>query len=140
HLQAWTVDPATFQGPRGRMRSDNKWRYIGMAALLVISLLAWSAVREWKESATPAQPVSAHRDSEDRATFERDWAARPRVDVGVPADGAAVVVVVFTDWQCPSCEAAYDTYKPLIDQYERTMPGAVKYVTKDYPLNSRCNS
>ena len=45
----------------------------------------------------------------------------------------------FNDWQCPACKAAYYAYKPILDKYARSAPGAIKYVTKDYPLNSRCN-
>jgi protein-disulfide isomerase len=47
--------------------------------------------------------------------------------------------VKFNDWQCPSCKAAFYAYKPILQKYEEMAPGAVKYVTKDFPLNSRCN-
>jgi hypothetical protein len=75
----------------------------------------------------------------DEQAFDAIWAQQPRVDLGIPADGAKIVVVKFNDWQCPSCRAAYYAYKPILDRYEQTMPGTIKYVTKDYPLNNRCN-
>jgi len=71
--------------------------------------------------------------------FNDIWAQQPRLNLGVPADGAKVVIVKFNDWQCPSCKASYYAYKPIIAKYQGSMPGAVKYVTKDYPLNPRCN-
>jgi protein-disulfide isomerase len=139
-LATWTVEPAAFQIPSRRALPEHQWRYIGMAALLVIGFLAWSSVHEWRGGTTPARSGVAQPIQADRAAFERDWAVRPRVDVGAPADGAAVVVVVFLDWQCPACKAADLAYKPILEKYERRMPGAIKYVTKDYPLNNRCNA
>src|SRR5262249_30074842 len=67
------------------------------------------------------------------------WAGQPRVDLGVPADGAKVVIVKFNDWQCPSCKLSFFAYKPVLDKYAQTMLGAVKVVTRDYPLSNRCN-
>ena len=143
HLAAWTIEPATFALPRISTSPQIKWRYVAMAALLVIVVVAWSSIHEWTGSPAPAHGVIARpaledRAAEDRGAFERDWAARSRVDVGVPADGASVVVVVFVDWQCPTC--AHLEYAPVIAAYDAAKPGAVRYVIKDYPLNSRCNA
>ena len=89
-------------------------------------------------SAQAASSVSGPGDA--RQQFETSWAAQTRVDTGVPADGAKVVIVKFNDWQCPSCKAAFLAYRDLLQKYAQTLPGVVKYVTKDYPLNSRCNA
>jgi len=110
---------------------------------LLFVVLATTAIASFpKESATTnaggAQPAAA-ASAGDEATFDAAWAKQPRVDLGIPADGAKVVIVKFNDWQCPSCKAAYYAYKALLDKYAETMPGAIKLVTKDYPLNSRCN-
>jgi protein-disulfide isomerase len=67
------------------------------------------------------------------------WSKQPRVDLGIPADGAKVIVVKFNDWQCPSCKMAHEAYKPVLEKYAKEKPGAVKYVLKDYPLNTKCN-
>lgn len=72
--------------------------------------------------------------------FTAAWAQQPRVDVGVPADGAKVVIVKFNDFQCPPCGVTNNIYKPILDQFEQTNPGAVKYVLKDWPWNSKCNA
>ncbi|MEW5984455.1 MAG: vitamin K epoxide reductase family protein [Acidobacteriota bacterium] len=72
--------------------------------------------------------------------FLRYWESQPRVQVPVPNDGAAVLVVKFTDHQCPSCAQTYLDYKPILAKYRAQFPGAVKFVAKDYPLEDECNS
>jgi uncharacterized membrane protein/protein-disulfide isomerase len=87
-------------------------------------------------ASTPADAASAVN---AQKSFDDLWAAQPRVDLGIPADGAQVVVVKFNDWQCPSCKASYYAYKPILDKYLKESPGTVKYITKDYPLSVKCN-
>lgn len=84
-------------------------------------------------AATPQQATDM-----DKA-FADAWFQQNRVDLGVPANGAKVLIVKFIDWQCPSCKASYFAYKPILEEFEKTNPGAVRQVIKDYPLNSRCN-
>ena len=91
-----------------------------------------------KAVSTPASGPAATGDTAE-SRFDDIWAKQPRVDLGIPADGAKVVIVKFNDWQCPSCKAAYYAYKPVLDKYLLGSPGTVKYVTKDYPLNPKCN-
>jgi uncharacterized membrane protein/protein-disulfide isomerase len=116
-----------------------------VAALLLVVLAIFGIVRFPREAtlaqAAPAVASATVTTASDNAQkrFEDLWAAQPRIDLGIPADGAKVVIVKFNDWQCPSCKLSYFAYKPVLDKYAQTMPGAVKYVTKDYPLNSRCN-
>jgi len=104
-----------------------------IAALMVGFFPRESTVRAAAATSTP--PAAAG----DQERFDALWAAQPRTDLGVPAGDAKVVVVKFNDWQCPSCKAAFYAYKPILQKYEEMAPGAVKYVTKDFPLNSRCN-
>lgn len=82
-----------------------------------------------------AQPVT----SDQRTEFERYWESLPRITVPVPSDGAAVVIVKFTDLQCPACGASYFEIRPVLSKWQSEYPGAVKYVTKDYPLQPECN-
>jgi protein-disulfide isomerase len=56
------------------------------------------------------------------------------------ADGAAVVVVKFNDYQCPPCGATFQAFKPLKAKWDREAPGKVKFVTKDFPLEGECNA
>jgi uncharacterized membrane protein len=83
-----------------------------------------------------AQPVTA----DQRSEFERFWDTQPRLDVTVPANGAAVLIVKFTDLQCPQCGVTFFELRPILSKYQSQYPGAVKYVTKDYPLQMECNS
>jgi protein-disulfide isomerase len=86
------------------------------------------------------QPTTAAALSEDtRSDFEQYWTSLPRSIVPVSNEGAAVVIVKFTDYQCPMCGSSYFELQPVLAKYEAEMPGAVKLVPKDYPLNQQCN-
>jgi uncharacterized membrane protein/protein-disulfide isomerase len=98
------------------------------------SLLAWFP-KEARQQAAPPATVSA--DIETR--FGEIWAKQPRVDLGVPAEGARVVIVKFNDWMCPACKAYQLAYQPVLDKYAESNPGAVRLVVKDWPWNSNCN-
>lgn len=110
-----------------------------LAAVLFLvgsaSLIAFfpkeGAVRQATTAPAPGQT--------DADAFTRAWNAQERRDLGVPAEGATVVIVKFVDWQCPSCKAAYFAYKPVLDKFAQSHPGAVREVVKDYPLSNRCN-
>jgi hypothetical protein len=103
-------------------------------AMLLLTVLCLAAAA-WPRAQAALVPLSP--DEEKR--FTDAWAQQPRVDLGVPAAGAKVVVVKFNDWLCGGCKAMHEVYQPLFDKYEKEMPGAVKYVVKDWPWNSRCN-
>ncbi len=83
-----------------------------------------------------AQPITA----DQRSEFERYWDSLPRITVPVPSDGAAVVIVKFTDVQCPQCAVMFFEMRPILAKYQAQFPGAVKMITKDYPLQQECNS
>ena len=72
--------------------------------------------------------------------FEEYLAQQPRVPLLVPAEGAAVVVVKFNDYQCPPCRQTFMEYKPVFAKWAKQQPGKIKYVTRDYPLERQCNS
>ena len=90
-----------------------------------------------KEGSIKQEPAQPSPDM-DKA-FADAWFQQNRQDLGVPANGAKVLIVKFIDWQCPSCKAAHFAYKPILEEFEKTHLGAVRQVIKDYPLNSRCN-
>jgi vitamin-K-epoxide reductase (warfarin-sensitive) len=93
-----------------------------------------------KEGEAAAQAATAAPVSGDaRANFEAAWRQQPRVDTGVPANGAQVVIVKFNDYMCPTCRQAEVYYRPILDKYAKSDPGKVKYVVKDWPWNSDCN-
>jgi uncharacterized membrane protein/protein-disulfide isomerase len=93
-----------------------------------------------KEGALAEQAASEPAPSGDvAAQFAASWAKQPRVDLGIPADGAKVIIVKFNDYECPTCMQAELYYKPILEKFEKSNPGAVKYVLKDWPWNASCN-
>jgi len=71
--------------------------------------------------------------------LEQYLAQQPRVPVADAADGAAVVILKFNDYQCPACGQTYRDYKPVIAKWHAQAPGKVKFISKDYPLERECN-
>jgi uncharacterized membrane protein/protein-disulfide isomerase len=118
-------------------------RVAAQPLLLVIALLfiagAASVVAFFpREGAIRAvQPQALPADYEKQ--FTEAWNQQPRVDLGVPAGTAKVVIVKFNDYLCPSCKMMQTAYQPVLDKYSKSNPGAVKLVMKDWPWNSSCN-
>ncbi len=77
--------------------------------------------------------------SDNQKNFADAWAKQPRHDLGIPADGAKVIVVKFNDYECGACRQAELFYKPVLDKFAKSHPGAVKYVLKDWPWDTACN-
>jgi uncharacterized membrane protein len=101
-----------------------------------------SAVAFFPREATTAGAAAAQAAAPAQdavAAFTDAWAQQPRVDLGIDAEGAAVLVVKFIDYQCSSCKAAHFAYKPVFDRLAESHPDAVRQVIKDYPLNNACN-
>jgi uncharacterized membrane protein/protein-disulfide isomerase len=71
--------------------------------------------------------------------LEEYLAKQPREVVMVPAEGAAVVIVKFNDFQCPPCRQTYLDYKPVLEKWAKEQPGKVRMIFKDYPLEPQCN-
>ena len=94
-------------------------------------------------SDSPASPqapaASAPVSAAQLQQVEQYLASLPRVPVMVPTDGADVVIVKFNDYQCPGCGQTYRDYKSVLAKYQQQMPGKVKFITKDYPLERECN-
>jgi len=94
-----------------------------------------STLRAQAPRAAQAPPSEA----DEKREFERLYASWPRFSIPVQADGAAVVVVKFADYQCPPCATVHLAYRPVFAKYQARYPGAVKLVAKDYPLEPECN-
>ncbi len=71
--------------------------------------------------------------------FAQWWAQQTRIDLGIPANGARVIIVKFNDFLCGSCAQAHFLYKPVLDRFAKSHPGAVKLVVKDWPWDTSCN-
>jgi protein-disulfide isomerase len=59
--------------------------------------------------------------------------------LGISPGTAKVIVVKFNDWLCPMCKGMALAYQPVLDKYQKSDPGAVKVVLKDWPWNTDCN-
>lgn len=114
-----------------------------LAILIAVLFLggAASAVALFPREGAALEPAASQQSQEvdRRAEFDRWYAAQPRVPIVVPVD-AKVVIVDFSDFQCPFCKQAYQTLKPILAKYNEKQPGAVKLVLKDFPLDSKCNT
>jgi len=110
--------------------------FIAGSASAVVLFARESAAAEGAATTAVAQAASADRSSE----FERWYAAQPRVPLVVPSEGAKVLIVDFSDFQCPYCKQAYLTLTPIVAKYNAQQPNTVRLVLKDFPLDSKCNA
>ena len=101
------------------------------------SVATVSAEAATADEQAPPPPVLT---ADQITQFEAYLAQQPRVPLVVQADGAAVVIVKFNDYQCPPCRQTYMEYKPVFAKWAKTQPGKVRYVTRDYPLERQCNA
>jgi uncharacterized membrane protein/protein-disulfide isomerase len=86
-----------------------------------------------QEAPAPLTPLT----DQQRAELIKWWDLQPRVDLSVPADGAKVMVVGFSDFQCPHCRAAHESYRGLHAKYDGN--SQVRFVAKHFPLEGECN-
>jgi protein-disulfide isomerase len=121
------------------LASSLKRTEVAVFALLLLGGTAFAVAKFPAEGTVPSsasQPPPTEQASTD---FKTAWFQQPRVDLGIPADGAKVVIVKFNDYQCPGCGATYEWYKPILEKFEKTNPGEVKYIVKDWPWDQECN-
>ena len=131
-----------------RLLHDLKEAFVSPVAIGVIVLFAvaaGSAVALFAREAAIADSALASgtaqlASADQRSEFERWFAAQPRVPLVVPNEGAKVLIVDFSDFQCPYCKQAYVTLKPIVDKYNAQQPNTVRLVLKDFPLDSKCNA
>jgi uncharacterized membrane protein/protein-disulfide isomerase len=131
-----------------RLLHDLKASFVSPLAIGVIVLFAvgaGSAVALFARETAIADSALATATSQiaaadRRSEFERWYAAQPRLPLIVPNEGAKVLIVDFSDFQCPYCKQAYLSLKPIIDKYNAQQPNTVRLVLKDFPLDSKCNA
>jgi protein-disulfide isomerase len=105
----------------------------GLILAMVPAVIGWHVAAAQVPAASPQTPPNV------TAEFLRQYQAAPRMTVPVMSGGATVVIVKFTDYQCPACAMTHQLYKPVLDKYEAQFPGAVKMIVKNYPLDRSCN-
>jgi uncharacterized membrane protein/predicted DsbA family dithiol-disulfide isomerase len=122
---------------------------MALAALFIVgtaSALAFfpretsSVVAAANGSQESAAGAAAATEQTRVAEFLRFYNAQPRVTLNVPADGAKVLIVKFNDYLCPACGESFRAYKSVLAKYDASNPGAVRFVTRDFPLESECNT
>lgn len=116
---------------------------LAIAIALVFLAGAGSLVLQFPREAQPAASAATGSRSQQAGQAEPDfetlWKSAPREDIGVPADGAKVLIVKFNDYQCPGCAEAHRLYSGIIKNMQAKYPGQIKSVTVDYPLEPECN-
>ena len=80
-----------------------------------------------------------HEAADRSAEFDQWWRSQARVELPFDVPAGQVVVVKFTDYQCPACARTHVGYAPIFAKYGASHPGAVQVVTMDYPLDPACN-
>jgi uncharacterized membrane protein/predicted DsbA family dithiol-disulfide isomerase len=131
-----------------RAFNDFKAAIVSPSAITVVALFIAGSVsavvlfaRESAAAQGAAVTGTAPAASADRRSeFERWYTAQPRVPLIVPTEGAKVLIVDFSDFQCPYCRQAYVVLKPIIEKYNAQQPNTVRLVLKDFPLDSKCNA
>jgi uncharacterized membrane protein len=111
-----------------------------IAVVLIFVLSSTAAIafvpRHGEPQSSPAPQAAGDRTSE----FIRYWESQPRMQVPVPAEGASVVIVKFSDYMCPGCAQSHQDYKGILAKYRAERPGQVTFIAKDYPLDRECNA
>jgi uncharacterized membrane protein/protein-disulfide isomerase len=108
-------------------------------ALVLLGGVGAAAALFPREGQAPARTASSSMPDDARAAFTDVWAKQPRLDLGMPSDGAKVLIVKFNDFECTTCRSAETFYAPIIDRLNAAQPGTVKVVFKDWVWNSKCN-
>jgi protein-disulfide isomerase/uncharacterized membrane protein len=90
-------------------------------------------------AAAAAAAISAPVSATEQDQLEKYLSEAPRAMIPVDSP-AAVVIVKFNDYQCPPCKQTFDMYKPLKEKWDKEAPGKVRFVTKDFPLETECNA
>jgi protein-disulfide isomerase len=111
---------------------------------LVLALLyvvgAGSVIAYFPSETPPAQAAAAPLTpltDQQRADLVKWWDLQPRVDMSVPAEAGKVVLVGFSDFQCPHCRSAHETYRGLFAKYAGN--SQVRFIARHFPLEGECN-
>ena len=113
---------------------------LGTASALAFFPRQVSSIVPPGQTSSDAAAAAAQTDQTRLAEFVRFYEAQPRLTLNVPADGAKVLIVKFNDYLCPACGESFRAYKSVLAKYEASEPGAVRLVTRDFPLESECNT
>jgi protein-disulfide isomerase len=123
------------------MRDARTLSPVALVTILLFVVFAGSVIAFFpREGAvTAAAQVASYPPLTDaqRADIEKWWDVQPKTELPIPANGAKVLIVKFSDFMCPGCKSTHDLYKTLLAKYTAT--GDVRYIVKHYPLEPECN-
>ena len=106
---------------------------IGSVALIASFPNDSSAAAAQEQAFANFQPLAG----EERKRMEDWWAVQPVEELPIPAaEGTKVLIVKFSDFQCPACRSAFEALKPVLAKYEGQ---GVQFIKKHYPLEGECN-
>lgn len=108
--------------------------------LLLVFVIGATAALAFVPALTAKGPGAPAQGGDRQSEFVRYWESQQRVQLPISADGAAVLIVKFSDYQCPACAQSYLDYKEILAKFKAKYPGAIKFITKDYPLEMECNT
>ena len=103
------------------------FRTLGL--LLIVAVVGGGAAAQGPVVLTAAQ----------RAEFEQWWDGQPKIPLPYENDGVKVLIVEFTDLQCPFCRQKHIELKPILAKYA-AKPGDVRFLLKHWPINTACNA
>lgn len=113
-------------------------------AALVLALLylvgAGSVIAYFPDEPARAQAAApmAQLSDQQRAELVKWWELQPRVDLSAPVADAKVVLVGFSDFQCPHCRSAHESYRSLRAKYAGNTQ--VRFIARHFPLEGECNA
>ena len=126
--------------PRRAMRDARTLSPVALVILLLFAVGAGSVIaffpREGAAGAAAQVPAGPPLTDAQRADIERWWEVQPKTELPIAADGAKVLIVKFSDFQCPGCRSTHDMYKALFEKYSVS---GVRSIVKHYPLEPECN-
>ena len=105
-------------------------RVLAAACLLLVAALP---------PARPAAQSPQVLTAEQRTEFGRWWEQQPVLNMPFDHNGAKVLIVEFTDLQCPHCRQKYFETKPVLDK-NAARPKDVTLLLKHWPIGTACNA
>lgn len=102
-----------------------------IAVTLAVAIVVAQALRY---SVSQIAPSAAMQKS-----FDRWFTQQHRLDSAEFGTNDGIRVVVFTDYQCPSCAASIPFSQAQIDDAIRRSGIVIETMTRDFPLESECN-
>ena len=103
-------------------------------AVFVVAALGAAAAAQSPAASMQSAPITA----EQRGQLEQWWNGQPLVNLPFENNGAKLLMVEFTDLQCPHCRQKYFEIKPILEKYA-ARPKDMSFLLKHWPISSACN-